>query len=136
MTNQLSQIKWGRVILTALAVYVLSFLTIILVVTAYASYLGFQARGAPDQTMITTFVDQYAPWVGSINLIVLTLLGAMWMVRRIDVALPLHGIILGVLVSIVSIVLDRTFGLDVLITTILTIGAGWFGSKLNIGRKN
>ena len=46
MTTQLSQIKWGRVTLTALVVYIVSFLTVFLIVTGYAAYLGFQARVA------------------------------------------------------------------------------------------
>lgn len=84
MTTQFTQIKWGRVILTTLAVYVLSFLTLFIVVTVYAGYLEFQARGAPDLTMITAFAEQYASWVGPISLILLAVLDAMWMSRRVE----------------------------------------------------
>ena len=81
MTTQLSQIIWEQVILTTLVVYVLSFLTAFIVVTIYPGYLGFQARGAPDQDIMTAFADQYAPWIGPISLILFTILGAMWMGR-------------------------------------------------------
>jgi uncharacterized membrane protein len=130
MTTQFSQIKWGRVILTALAVYVLSFLAVFLVVTMYAGYLGFQARGAPDQAMITTFANQYAPWIGPTSLILFTLLGAMWMARRVETATPFHGVILGTLASLVNIIFDG-LSLNTLVTTILTIAAGWLGSQLS-----
>jgi len=84
MTTQLSQIKWPRVVLTALVVSVAGFLTTFLIVTAYAFILALQARGAPDQTMIVAFADQYAPWIGPISLILFTFLGALHIARRVD----------------------------------------------------
>jgi len=129
MTTQLSKIKWGRVTLTALAVYIISFLTVTLIVTGYATSLAIQARGAPDQTLITAFANQYAPWIGPISLILFTVLGAMYVARRVDSAVQLHGIALGVLVSLVNLIFDG-LGLSTLIITILTVVAGWLGSKL------
>lgn len=129
MTNQLSQIKWVRVVLTALVVYILSFLTVIIIVTGYATYLGFMARGAPDQTMIAVFADQYAPWIGPISLIVFTILGAMHVARRVESAIPLHGIILGALAGLVNLLFDG-LSLTTLVSMVLTIGAGWLGARL------
>lgn len=129
MNNQLSQIKWGRVTLTALAVYVLSFLTIFIVVTVYATSLAFQARGMPDQVMIQAFANQYAPWIGPISLILFTILGARHVARRVESAIPLHGIILGALTSLVNLISDG-LSLSTLLITILTIAAGWLGSRL------
>jgi len=130
MTAQLSQIKWGRVLLTTAGVYILSFLMIFLIVTAYATYLAFQARGAPDQAMITAFANQYAPWIGPISLILFTALGAMWMARRLEAAVPLHGVILGVLASLVNIIFDG-LSLNSLLTTTLTVAAGWLGAQMS-----
>ncbi|MCI0551766.1 MAG: hypothetical protein L0287_12500 [Anaerolineae bacterium] len=130
MTNQLSQIKWGRVIVNALVVYILSFLTVFLIVTGYASYLAFQARGAPDQAMIETFANQYAPWIGSISVILFTILGAMWLARRPETATQIHGIALGVLVGLVNIIFDG-ISLVTLVTAIFTIAAGWLGAQLS-----
>ena len=129
MNNQLSQIKWGRVTVTALAVYILSFLTIFIIITGYATYLGFQARGAPDPTLIASFANQYSPWIGPISLILFTLVGAMLMARRVENAAPLHGIILGLLTSLINLVFDG-LSLNALAITILTIAAGWLGSRL------
>jgi len=131
MTTQLSQIKWGRVVLTALAVYIASFLTVFLIVTVYASYLGFQARGAPDQTMIMAFANQYAPWIGPISLIIFTILGAMWLARHAGNAVELHGIVLGVMVSLVSFIFDG-LSVSTFVAIVLTIGAGWLGSRLSV----
>ena len=128
MITQLSQIKWGHIILTTLAVYALSFLTVFLVVSVYAGYLGFQARGAPDLAMIDAFANQYAPWIGAISLVIFTVLGAIWMARRVYSSSQTHGIALGVLVGLLNMIFDG-FSLITLLTTILTIAAGWFGSQ-------
>lgn len=130
MATQLSQIKWGRVIVNALVVYILSFLTVLLIVTGYASYLAFQARGAPDQAMIDVFANQYAPWIGAISVIVFTVLGAMWLARRAEAATQLQGIALGVLVGLVNIIFDG-ISLITLATAIFTIAAGWLGAQLS-----
>jgi len=130
MITQFSQIKWGRVTLTALAVYILSFLTVILIVTGYATSLAIQARGAPDQKLIAAFADQNAPWIGPFSLILFTFLGAMRLARRVETALPIHGIILGALAGLVNFVFG-SLGLSDLALVILTIGAGWFGSNLS-----
>ena len=131
MTNQFSQIRWGRLTWTALTVYSASFLIVFLIVTAYASYLAFQARGAPDQTMIQAFASQYAPWLGTISLILFTFLGAMWLASFVKTVLQLHGLVLGILVSLVNIIFDLgSLGLNTLITTILVIGSGWLGGRV------
>ena len=129
MTTQLSQLKWGRVVVTALVVFVASFLLTFFIVTVYASILAFQARGAPDMAMITAFADQYAPWLGPISLILFTFLGAQYIARRVDNAVAFHGIALGLLVSLLNIVLDG-LSLSTLAVTILIVAAGWIGSML------
>jgi hypothetical protein len=132
MNAQLSQIRWWRVTWTALTVYGTSFILVFLIVTAYASYLAFQVRGAPDQTMIQAFANQYAPWLGLISLILFTFLGAMWMARFVRTDIQLHGLVLGVIVSLVNLVFEGTgaFNLTAVLTTVLVIGAGWLGGRL------
>ena len=128
MNNQFSQIKWVRVLLTALVVYLLSFFAITLVVTLYASYPGFQARGAPDQEMIVAFANQYAPWIGPIALFLLSILGARHIAQRVPSAFPLHGILMGTVAGLINVLLD---GLSVnsLVSLLLAIGAGWLGAR-------
>jgi hypothetical protein len=131
MTSQLSQIKWVRVVLTAIVFYILSFITIFIVITAYATYLGFQARGAPDQNLITAFADQYAPWIGPIALILFTFLASMMMARRLNMAVQPNGIALGAFASILNLIFEgpRAFDAGFLITVLLTIAAGWLGAR-------
>jgi hypothetical protein len=132
MNVQLSQIRWGRVGWTALTVYGASFLLVFLIVTAYAASLAFQARGAPDQTMIQAFANQYAPWIGSVSLILFTFLGALWLARFVRMDTELHGLSLGVIVSLINLIFEGigAFNLMALTTTALVIGAGWFGGRL------
>ena len=132
MTNQLSQIRWWRVAWTALTVYGASFLLVFLIVTAYASYLAFQVRAAPDQTMIQEFANQYAPWLGVISLVLFTFLGARWLTGFVKTDVQLHGLILGVLVAFVNLIFEGmdAFSLNSLLTTVLVVGAGWLGGRL------
>jgi hypothetical protein len=132
MTNQLSQIKWGRVFLTALVVLLLSFFTVFIVVTTYAFYLAFQARGAPNVGMINAFANQNAPWLGQIILILFTYLGARHAARRAETAAQPNGIVVGVLAGLINFIIDglRSFSLVNLLTVILAIGAGWLGGRL------
>ena len=101
-------------------------------ITAYATYLGFQARGAPDQNLITAFADQYTAWIGPIALILFTFLASMLMARRLDTAVQPNGIALGVFASILNLTVGGARGFDagVLITMLLTIAAGWLGARL------
>ncbi len=134
MTSQLSQIKWGRVALTTVLVYVISFVTVFLIVTGYATYLAFQMRGAPDRNLINAFANQYAPWIGPISLILFTFLGALWLGRRVETSTQLHGLIVGILVSLVNMLLGGAgaFSLGTLIATVLIIGAGWLAGRLTV----
>ena len=132
MTNQLSQIRWWRVTWTALTVYGASFVLVFLIVTAYATYLAFQARGAPDQAMIWAFAGRYAPWIGLIGLILFTFLGAMWLASFVPIGLQLHGLLLGLIVGLVNILFGgaNSFSLNTLLTTVLVIGSGWLGGRV------
>ena len=131
MTNQLSQIRWGRITWTALTVYGASFLIVFLIVTAYASYLAFQVRGAPDQNMIQAFASQYAPWLGTISLILFTFLGARWLASFVRTWFQLHGLVLGTLVSLVNIIFDiGSLGFNTSIITVLVIASGWLGGRV------
>ena len=132
MSNQLSQIKLIRIIATALVVYIVGLIAVTLIVTVYATYLAFLSRGAPDQTMINDFANQNAPWIGPISLILFTIFGAMHVARRVDsTVVQANGIALGVFVSIAYFFVgEGSLDLGFLLTTSLTIGAGWLGSKL------
>lgn len=135
MTGDFSQIKWVRVVLTAVVVCIVSILAVILIVTAYATVLGFQARGAPDQAMIDAFVNQYTPGLSAITMILFSLLGALHVGKRVQDAVQLHGLVLGVVTGVLNLVLGGSFDILALITTALIVGAGWLGGRMAASRK-
>jgi len=128
MTNQLLQLKWGRITINTLSVYIFSFLLMMSIIMGYATYLGFQARGMPNPDQIQQFANQYAPLLGMYGLIPFTFLAARRMAQRIGTATQLHGVVLGVLVSLLN-VLTSGLSLDIILPTLLTISAGWLGSR-------
>jgi hypothetical protein len=133
MNNQLSQIKWIRVILTTIIIIIIAFLAVTLIITGYASYLGFQARGAPDVNMINTFAEQYAPLLNSVFLILFTFFGARHAARRVEGAEQINALAVGVLSGLVHAGSNfaNLFDINALPVSILAIGAGWLGGKIN-----
>ena len=133
MTAEYSGFPAGRSIIAGVAIVLLSVVIVTLVVTGYAIVLGIQARGAPDQTRI----DQFSAWISSVLspflAIVLTFLGSGWIRKKAPEAGPLSGLFLGILVVILSLLVDVAFGtvlgaIDILWYA-LVLPAGWFGGR-------
>ncbi len=131
MSNQLSQVKWVRVVITTIIVFVVALLAVTLIVTLYASYLAFQARGAPDQEMINAFAAKYAPWLSSIFFILFTFLGARHAAYRVGDAAQVNALAVGVLSGLVHAGSNFSdlFDLNALPVSMLAIGAGWLAGR-------
>ena len=128
MMTQLAHIRWGRLMLAALAVYGVSLIIIFGVIFVYAFALGFQARGAPDLDQIQSFANQVGPLGGRIGTALLTLVVAVWLGRRVRPMAPVHGLLLGLIVGLIPLVFNLTpasVG-----GAALTIGLGWLGGVL------
>ncbi|MDZ7337912.1 MAG: hypothetical protein ONB30_05180 [candidate division KSB1 bacterium] len=130
MPTALSQLKWGRLLVAAVLIWLVTILLVTVVVFAYAFMLGWQARGAPDQAQIKQFADTVAPWLGQIALVVLTVVGAIWVVRRATAAAQQHGLTLGALVGLPNLLISLPPGLGDVGTLLLIVLAGWGGSLL------
>lgn len=130
MPIQLSSIRWVRVIVTAVLVCILIFALLFVVVTVYATLLGFQARGAPDPVQISQFANQVGPWAGPIIAILLTLLAGIWLGRREGAAGPTNGLAMGVLAALLKWAIGFSFSLPALATLVLTAAAGWAGGRM------
>jgi hypothetical protein len=132
--SRLSNVRWGRVLLTGIVVYTLSYCIIFLVITAYGFILAFQARGAPDQDQIQQFASQVSPWGVPALALLLTFGAAVWVSRKVIIATSLHGLLVGLIVAIISVIVSLIFGwamnlLD-LMWFFLIIAAGWFSGFL------
>lgn len=134
----LSHVRWGRVLLTSLLVYILSYCIVFIVVTVYGSILAFKARGSPDQDQIQQFASQVSPWVGPVLTVLMTFGAAIWVTRKVKVAASTHGVLVGLFVAIISVILSLVFGwpmnsLDIM-WFFLTIASGWFGGFIFMWR--
>jgi putative membrane protein (TIGR04086 family) len=133
MKAELSQVRWGRVLLTGVLVAILSTVLLYLVIAVYAASLAIQARGQPDQAQIAQFVNQVAPWGGPILAILLTIGGAVWVARKVARGATLHGLLVGLVAAISLLIVGLAFrrlDLVALLTFVLMVAAGWLGGFL------
>ena len=89
-----SNIKWGWVVLGVAIAFVIAYGSSICVTTGYATYLAFQAMGAPDQTMINQFAANTAKGVVSTLIGVGTLVGGLLAGRKAKVDALQNGLAL------------------------------------------
>lgn len=133
MSFNLSNIKWGWVVLGVLIAFVISYGTSTCAVTGYATYLGFQVQGAPDTAMINTFADKNAAGIGSIFIGVGTLVGGLLAGRKAKADALQNGLMVGLITALIDLVLSIMggFSLWVVVSFILAVGGGWLGGKLS-----
>src|ERR1039458_1758371 len=110
MSYSLSKVRWRRVLGAAFAVIALSFLIPIVIITVYAFFLAFRARGAPDQTAINHFAASVSPKLMPWLEMVLTLLLAFRVARRTEGASIISGLIIGILAGLLSLAVTLAFG--------------------------
>jgi hypothetical protein len=122
--------KWGRILLAAVAVPVADLLVITLVVTTYAFKLAIQAQGAPDQVRISQFAEQFGRSSWLVIAVLLTLAAAMWVGRSERRAAGRHGVVVGVLAGIATSFPGLSLSLQTLGEFGLTVAAGALGGLL------
>lgn len=132
MSMNLSNIKWGWVVLGTVIALVIAFASSICVVTVYATSLAFQARGAPDQAMINGFAAQYAGAVTSVFIGLGTLVGGLLAGRKAKQDAFQNGLMVGLITALSYLLLDIIGGLSLwsIVGFILAAGGGWLGGRL------
>lgn len=110
MTDSPVQIRWIRLLITGLAIVLISFLIIMVATIVYAFVLAFKARGAPDQEMISQFAEWLGIWLTPILTLVLTYLGAALVARKAGNSFLLHGLLLGIIIALFSFLETKIFG--------------------------
>jgi hypothetical protein len=124
-------IRLRRVLSAAFAVIVLSFLLLFVPIIVYAFVLAIRARGAPDQAAVNHFAATISPalmpWLERL----LTLLLAVWVVRRTEAARAVDGLFVGVLTGLLSLGVALAFGgrltTNSLLPFVVIVGLGWLG---------
>lgn len=105
----MDKLNYKRIVIPA-AIIVIAIITAVnLVIFGYALFLGFQARGAPDPQLITTFAASYAPVITVVSSILLTFLACLWTSRKVSNQAVLHGLLVAVLGALLIILYGIIF---------------------------
>ena len=125
MKAQLSQVHWGRVLLTGVLVVIL-----VVILNTVLLVLATHVWSQPDQAQIAI---QVSSWSTYILLLLLTGSGAVWVAVKVEREAPLHGLLVGLVVGLILFLLSRGFGSPVLlalVTLVLNAAAGLLGGVL------
>jgi len=122
-----SRTPWLAIILSGLLAFVVSLAITAATVAGYAFALAIRAQGAPDPNKISEFASRYVPFLGPIALSLLVITAARWVVRRAKSQRVLHGVLVGMVAGLLTLVFMRRPGLDDLIGLVLPPVAGWLG---------
>ena len=103
MTNK-SRAPWLSIVLTGLLAFVISMVVVAGTVAGYAFMIAFKAQGAPDPARIQAFANQVVPFLGPAALVFLVLLAAWWVVRRAKSTQLWHGLLVGVVAALPTLI--------------------------------
>jgi hypothetical protein len=133
MSQNLSHIQWGRVLLGVVLAFVIAYGSSIVVVTGYATLLAFQARGAPDIALINGFAASYAGLVTSLFFGVGAFFGGRFAGRKAPGNAFQQGLMVGLGTATIDVGLNLVGGFSLLglVSLLLALGGGWLGGKLS-----
>jgi len=130
--------RWLRVLGGAALILVIGFMIATFIVTAYASSLAMQARGAPDQNAINQFANATIPALAPGLAFVSALGGAWFVTRKLGRAAFTNALLMGALAAVgnafISILSGFTFGAVVEFVAFLlgSALAGWLAGRGNV----
>ena len=110
MEYSLNNIRWIRVISSALIAIALSYLIIILITTGYAFILAFQVRGKPDQAAIRHFAEMLGRRLMPSLEILVTFFVALISTKKIGKDISLNGLLIGILAGMFGVALKFAYG--------------------------
>jgi putative membrane protein (TIGR04086 family) len=132
MKARLARVRWVLVVKTAILVYIVTFilgLVVSLPLLALLSWARLDSQSALLAASLTSAFFVFA----------VTGYGALWAARRTASAAPLHGFLVGLLVALISLLLDLLFiraiepaGLGLYA---LMVAAGWLGGVVGSRRR-
>jgi hypothetical protein len=138
MTSDSTGSSWLRPVLLGLLTQVLGLLAALLATTAYATYLAFRARGAPNQSLISQFAASSTPWVMPVVSIVLAFVFSLRLARKVPRQAIGLGIVLGlsssVFAAVPALVMHSRLGLHSALEATSLLVASWVGAVLGLSR--
>jgi uncharacterized BrkB/YihY/UPF0761 family membrane protein len=129
-----SRVPWLSIVLTGLLAFVISMVVIAAVVAGYAFTLAMQAQGAPDPHSIAAFANRVIPFLGPLLLSLLVLLAARRVVRRAKSRQLWHGVLVGVVAALPTLMFMRRPGLVDVVGLLLPPASGLLGAFWAIAR--
>ena len=127
MKARLSQVHWDLVFKTSVLVYILTFilgLGLSLFVPAVLNWGHLDPQSA----------FQAVSLISTLLVIVVTGYGALWVARQVERAAPLQGFLVGLVVALISFLLDLGFSGKIdpvgVVLYVLMVAAGWLGGML------
>ena len=132
MSLNFSNIKWGWVILGVVVALLIAYGSSFCAVTGYATYLSFQAQGAPDMSQINEFATNNAGVITTVFIGVGTFVGGILAGRKADGDKVQNGLMVGIITAILDIALSifSGFSLLAIVGFLLAVGGGWLGGKV------
>jgi hypothetical protein len=128
-----SRVPWLSIVLTGLLAFVVSMAVIAAVMAGYAFALAMQAQGAPDPNKIAAFANRVIPFVGPLVLSLLVLFAARRVVRRAKSPQLWHGVLVGVMAALPTLMFMRHPGLADVVGLLLPPASGLLGAFWAIG---
>jgi hypothetical protein len=129
-----SQVPWLAIVLTGLLAFVISMAVIAAVMAGYAFTLAMQAHGAPDPHSIAAFANRVIPLLGPLALSLLVLFAARRVVRRAKAPQLWHGVLVGVVAALPTLMFMRHPGLVDVVGLLLSPVSGLLGAFWAISR--
>jgi putative membrane protein (TIGR04086 family) len=129
---RLAQVGWALVLKTSVLVYLVTLVLGLAVSFPLLAFLGW-ARLDSSRALQVSFL------ITALLVIAVTGYGALWVARRVERAALLHGFLIGLVVALLSFLLDLLFRPVLeptgLILYVLMIAAGALGGALGSRRR-
>jgi hypothetical protein len=123
-----SRVPWLSIVLTGLLAFVISMAITAAIVAGYAFALAMQAQGAPDPNKIAAFASRVIPILGPLVLSLLVLVAARRVVRRAKSPQLWHGVLVGVVAALPTLMFMRHPGLVDVVGLLLPPASGLLGA--------
>ena len=134
MSVDFANIKWKAVGLGIGIAFLISIGVTFCVITGYSGYLGFQAQGAPDLEMISTFANGVGVGIAAVFTGIGTFVGGAYAARKADTDIRQNGMMVGVLTAVFNLLLN-TLTIWTMISFLFALGGGWLGGKFVASRQ-
>jgi len=130
-----SRAPWLSIIISGLLAFAGSMIVVAATMAGYAFTIAMKAHGPPDQNKINAFANHVIPFLGPVALALLVVFAAWWVVLRAKSTRRWHGVLVGAVAALPTLVFVRRPGLGDLISLGLPLVTGLVGAWWAINSK-